>query len=212
MEESRPITSKANLWADLGSRGQMAAAVRQAAACGLRGAREVAVCPEWPDMSALCTAARVRDRPAPRPARYESAGAAARARPVPCRGASLRFLCAANADMTGGGSRQGCGGGWCTASTGCGCCCRYRTRSIPAPSIGAWWRRGWRTSRCVMPRAGHIFGRQASHKSIGKYVSSVRAWYRRFYKAELGLGARGSRIVDILKGYGRLTSRRRWSE
>ena len=31
LEESRLITSKANLWADLGSRGQMAAAVRQAA-------------------------------------------------------------------------------------------------------------------------------------------------------------------------------------
>ena len=39
LEESRRITSKANLWADLGSRGQMAAAVRQAAACGLQGAR-----------------------------------------------------------------------------------------------------------------------------------------------------------------------------
>jgi hypothetical protein len=36
-------------------------------------------------------------------------------------------------------------------------------------------------------------GRQASHKTIGKYVSSVRAWYRRFYRAELGQGARGSR-------------------
>ena len=49
LEESRRITSndsKANLWADLGSRGQMAAAVQQAAACGLKGAREVAVCPE----------------------------------------------------------------------------------------------------------------------------------------------------------------------
>ena len=49
-------------------------------------------------------------------------------------------------------------------------------------------------------------GRQASNKSIGKYVSSVRAWYHtacRFYSAELGQGARGSRIRDILKGYGR---------
>ena len=46
-------------------------------------------------------------------------------------------------------------------------------------------------------------GRQASYKSIGKYVSSVRAWYRRFYNAELGQGPKGSRIQDILKGYGR---------
>ena len=74
LEESRRITSKANLWADLGSRGQMAAAVQQAAAWGLKGAREVAVCPEWRDTSALCAAARGRDKTAPRPARFEPAG------------------------------------------------------------------------------------------------------------------------------------------
>ena len=74
LEESRRITSKANLWADLGSRGQMAAVVQQAAACWLKGAREVAVCPEWRDTSALHAAARGRDQPAPRPARCESAG------------------------------------------------------------------------------------------------------------------------------------------
>ena len=46
-------------------------------------------------------------------------------------------------------------------------------------------------------------GRQVNHESIGKYVSSVRGWYRRFYRAELGLGAKASRIGDILKGYAR---------
>ena len=62
LEESRRITSKANLWANLGSRGQMAAALQQAAACGLRGAREVAVHPdEWRDTSALCAVARRRE-------------------------------------------------------------------------------------------------------------------------------------------------------
>ena len=76
MEESRRITSKANLWADLGSRGQMAAAVQQAVPCRLRGAREVVACPEWRDTSALCAAARGRDRPAPHPSRYVSAVAA----------------------------------------------------------------------------------------------------------------------------------------
>ena len=65
LEESRRITSKANLWADMGSRGQMAAAVQQAAACGLRGAKEVAVSPEWRDTSALCAAARGREGPGP---------------------------------------------------------------------------------------------------------------------------------------------------
>ena len=52
----------------------MAAAVQQAAACGLRGAREVAVCPEWCDTSVLCAAARGREKPAPCPARFEPAG------------------------------------------------------------------------------------------------------------------------------------------
>ena len=47
-------------------------------------------------------------------------------------------------------------------------------------------------------------GRQISHKSVGKYCSSVRAWYKRFYRAQLGLGARDGRIPDILKGYARL--------
>ena len=74
LEESRRITSKANLWADLGSRGQMAAAVQEATACGLRGTREVAVCPEWRDTSALCAAARGREKPAPRTASCKPAG------------------------------------------------------------------------------------------------------------------------------------------
>ena len=65
MEESRRITSKANLWADLGSRWQLPAVLRQAAACGLRGAVEVVVCAEWRDTAALCAAARSRDAPAP---------------------------------------------------------------------------------------------------------------------------------------------------
>jgi hypothetical protein len=81
LEESRRITSKANLWADLGSRGQMAAAVRQAAACGLRGAREVVVCPSWRDTAALCEVARARDRRVPPNLRRASDGAGEGARP-----------------------------------------------------------------------------------------------------------------------------------
>ena len=46
-------------------------------------------------------------------------------------------------------------------------------------------------------------GRQVSHGSVAKYVSEVRGWYRRFYRARLGLGAEGSRINDVLKGYAR---------
>jgi hypothetical protein len=68
MEESRRITSKANLWADLGSRRQMPAMLRQAAALGLR-VREATVPAEWRDTSALCDIARARDAPAPPPAR-----------------------------------------------------------------------------------------------------------------------------------------------
>ena len=47
-------------------------------------------------------------------------------------------------------------------------------------------------------------GRQVSHKSIRKYVSSVRGWYHRFYRAELGLGAKASRIASLMRGYARL--------
>ena len=38
---------------------------------------------------------------------------------------------------------------------------------------------------------------------MGKYVSQVRAWYQRRTRAVLGLGAEGSRISDVLKGYAR---------
>lgn len=47
-------------------------------------------------------------------------------------------------------------------------------------------------------------GRQISAKSAGKYISTVRAWYARFYRpAVLGVGAERSRIADILKGAAR---------
>jgi hypothetical protein len=61
LEEARRITSKANTWADLGSRGRMAEALRQAAACGLR-TREVALASVWRDTSDLCAIARLRGR------------------------------------------------------------------------------------------------------------------------------------------------------
>ena len=41
-------------------------------------------------------------------------------------------------------------------------------------------------------------GRQIKYKSIQKYISSVRAWYSRFFRAELGVGAKAGRIGDIL--------------
>ena len=47
-------------------------------------------------------------------------------------------------------------------------------------------------------------GRQVNHESIGKYVSTVRSWYRRRNRARLGLGSEGSRIADLLRGYARL--------
>ena len=48
------------------------------------------------------------------------------------------------------------------------------------------------------------FGNRVSHTSVGKYVSQVRAWYHRITRVVLGLGAEGSRIADVLKGYARL--------
>ena len=46
-------------------------------------------------------------------------------------------------------------------------------------------------------------GRQCSRATIGKYISEVRAWYFREHRVKLGLGAEGSRISSILKGYAR---------
>ena len=46
-------------------------------------------------------------------------------------------------------------------------------------------------------------GIQCSHTTLGKYASSVRGWYRREERSVFGLGAQGSRINDILKGYAR---------
>ena len=48
------------------------------------------------------------------------------------------------------------------------------------------------------------FGSFVSAKSVGKYVSQMRTWYRLAYKAVLGLGAEGSRIPDLLRGAARL--------
>ena len=47
-------------------------------------------------------------------------------------------------------------------------------------------------------------GNEVSHVSMGKYVSQVRAWYHRITRVVMGLGAEGSRISDVLKGYARL--------
>ena len=47
-------------------------------------------------------------------------------------------------------------------------------------------------------------GRQVSSKSIGKYVSSLRGWYNRFYRTDLGLGAKASRVSELMRGYARL--------
>jgi hypothetical protein len=47
-------------------------------------------------------------------------------------------------------------------------------------------------------------GNAVSGETMGKYVSQVRAWYQRRTRTRLGLGAEGSRVADILKGYRRL--------
>jgi hypothetical protein len=47
------------------------------------------------------------------------------------------------------------------------------------------------------------YGNVVSHATMSKYISQVRAWYRRRRSTVLGLGAEGSRISDVLKGYAR---------
>lgn len=47
-------------------------------------------------------------------------------------------------------------------------------------------------------------GRPVSARTAGKYISTVRAWYHRFYRpAMLGVGAERSCVADILKGAAR---------
>lgn len=57
---------------------------------------------------------------------------------------------------------------------------------------------------CIWVAIERPYGNQVSHVSIGKYASSVRSWYHRFYRQQLGLGSDNSRISDLLKGYARL--------
>ena len=116
-------------------------------------------------------------------------------------GQKLRFLCAANADRKGGRTSTGVRG-WIVY-----CVYGLGVSPIPDPLDSSAEHR--REVECRLEDFAVWYavcrpsGRQASYKSIGKYVSTVRAWYSRFYSAELGVGAGNSRIRDILKGYGR---------
>ena len=124
-----------------------------------------------------------------------------RAQDVGLAGQKLRFLCAANADRKGGRASTGVRG-WIVY-----CVYGLGVSPIPDPFDSSAGHR--REVECRLEDFAVWYavcrpsGRQASYKSIGKYVSTVRAWYRRFYSAELGVGAGNSRIRDILKGYGR---------
>jgi hypothetical protein len=121
---------------------------------------------------------------------------------APClRKQKLRFLCASNADRKGGRKSTGVRA-WLVY-----CVYGLKVSPVPDPLDASAGHRREVEERledfAVWYAVCRPSGRQASYKSIGKYVSSVRAWYRRFYCAELGQGAKGSRIQDILKGYGR---------
>lgn len=117
--------------------------------------------------------------------------------------AKRRFLDAANADRHGG--RHSTGVRWWVLFNVWG-----RMRSpIPDPRrLREDWQYAVEIEDLIEDFAVWLAicrpsGRQISHESIAKYVSSVRAWYRRFYRARLGLGAEQSRVRDILKGYAR---------
>ena len=105
-----------------------------------------------------------------------------------------QFLDAANADRRGG--RHSSGVRWwivyCVHGLGVSpipdprlLTLHYDYRVLVEDRIEdyAVWLAVWRPS-----------GRQVSSKSIGKYVSSLRGWYKRFYRTELGLGAKASRV------------------
>ena len=117
--------------------------------------------------------------------------------------AKRRFLDAANADRSGG--RHSTGVRWWVLFRVWG-----RGRSpIPDPRrLRSDWQYALELEDeledfAIWLAVCRPSGRQVSHESIGKYISSVRAWYQRFYRARLGLGSEHSRIRDILKGYAR---------
>ena len=66
VEQARQITSKANIWADLGSRWRLADALRQATRLGLQTRRVPVPC-AWRDTVELCGIA-VADHGGPPPA------------------------------------------------------------------------------------------------------------------------------------------------
>jgi hypothetical protein len=70
VEQARRITSKANLWADLGSRHRLAEALRQAAQLGLQPRRVHVPC-AWRETTELCRIA-VADHGGPPPPRYQA--------------------------------------------------------------------------------------------------------------------------------------------
>ena len=115
--------------------------------------------------------------------------------------AKQRFLCAASADSKGGQHSTGVRG-WIIF-------CTWARNMSPVPdplNMTPEHRSACETlleDFAVWYAVCKPSGMQASYISIGKYVSSVRAWYRRFHRAELGYGFQGSRIKDILKGYAR---------
>lgn len=57
---------------------------------------------------------------------------------------------------------------------------------------------------CIWLTEAQPGGRGINSRSVAKYISSVRGWYRRARRAVLGLGASAGRIADICRGYARL--------
>jgi hypothetical protein len=110
-------------------------------------------------------------------------------------------LCAANADRVGGQHSTGVRAwlGYCVYGRG--------ISPIPDPLDVSMAHRRLVEERledfAVWYAVCRPSGKQASYRTIGKYVSSIRGWYFRFYGAVMGLGASTSRIPQILKGYGR---------
>ena len=98
----------------------------------------------------------------------------------------LRFLCAANVDRTWGRKSTGVRG-WLVY-----CVYGLDVSPIPDPFDTSAEHRRMVEERledfAVWYAVCRPSGKQASHKSIGKYFSTIRAWYRRFYRAELGQG------------------------
>jgi hypothetical protein len=200
------ITSKANLWADLGSRGRLASMLEQARGLGLRP-RRVDVPAEWRVMLAAGAVGTEGDRdgperaplahqPAPwvassRVAAHEVRALKQAAGMTPTEWQSRREAFVNNA-LASGLRRQQTGVRWFVKF------CVHAKGRAPMTELNQHspWEEQLEATQLLMDFACWLAvsrpsGRPIAAKTIGKYLSHVRMWHRQeFFRMKRGPGRR----------------------